>query len=83
MNVSDPSCEVEGAPGSTALCLFDCDCPDAVASMIEGLSPEVSARLSEVLVVHESAVAWPGDQESAPRERVRGPHQISSQPTRL
>jgi 2-polyprenyl-3-methyl-5-hydroxy-6-metoxy-1,4-benzoquinol methylase len=65
VNVSDQSYEVDGAPGSTVLCLFDCDCPESVAAVIEGLSPAVSARLSEVLVVHESAVAWPGDQESA------------------
>ena len=64
VNVSDQSYEVDGAPGSTVLCLFDCDRPESVAAIIEGLSPAVSARLSEVLVVHQNAVAWPGDQES-------------------
>ena len=65
MDATNQSCDEDGAPNGTVLCLFDCDRPELVSRAIECVSSAVAARLSEVLVVHERSVAWPAADEWA------------------
>jgi len=51
------------AKRGTALCIFDCDSPEALAQLLSELPASVDPLLDEILVVHEKATGWSAEAE--------------------